>query len=155
MKVREVMIAPLVTVTPRTTYEDAAFLLQEYRLNGMPVLDENGHLLGVITEKDLFRALYPRYEEYLSEFETYIDQESQEDDIDDIRKQPIEKYMSHTVITIGPDAHILRAGGLMLAHNVHRLPVVENGKLVGIVTREDIYDRIVERHLGTRTAKKK
>ena len=131
MKVREVMVTEVVTVTPRTTYEDVAFLLHKHQVSGMPVVEENGDLVGVVSEKDLFRALYPLYEEYFFDPASYADQEKQEDEIRSVRKQPIEKYMSRHVITVNADARVLHAGGLMLAHNVHRLPVVEHGKLVG------------------------
>lgn len=148
MKVRGVMVTPVVTVTPETTYEDAAFLLHKHQLSGMPVVDKDGALVGIISEKDLFRAFYPRYEEYLSDPAAYTDQEKQEDEIENIRKQPVEKYMKRHVVTIDVDACILHAGGLMLAHGIHRLPVMENGKLVGIVAREDIYGTILKKHLG-------
>ena len=59
----------------------------------------------------------------------------------------IEKYMSEQVVTIDIDAPILRAGGLMLARGLHRLPVMENGKMVGIVSREDIYSAVLKKHL--------
>ena len=147
MKVREVMVTPVVTVTPRTTYEDAAFLLHKHQVSGMPVVDDRGDLVGIISEKDLFRALYPLYQEYLSDPAAYADQENQEDEIEHIRKQPIEKYMRPYVVTIDADASILRAGGLMLARGVHRLPVMKDEKLVGIVTREDIYGTILKKHL--------
>lgn len=142
------MIAPVVTAAPDTTYEAAAALLHEHGVSGMPVMDKNGALVGIISEKDLFRALFPLYEDFLQNPEIYADQEQQEDEIENIRRQPIEKFMTRSVITIDGDARVLHAGGLMLAHNVHRLPVVQNGKLIGIVTREDIYGTILKKHLG-------
>lgn len=147
MKVREVMITSVVTATPRTTYEDAAFLLNKNHLSGMPIVDTENRVVGVISEKDLFRALYPLYEDFVLEPHTYYDQEQRENEIESIRTQPIEGLMSRKVISVGPDDPVLRAGGLMLAHNIHRLPVVTEGKLVGIVTREDIYGTILKKHL--------
>jgi CBS domain-containing protein len=148
MRVRDVMITPVITVTPTTTYEETARLLHRHDVSGLPVVSENGKLVGVVSEKDLFRAMYPLYEEYILEPHAYYDQELQEEEIETIRKQPVEKYMSKQVVTIAPDVCILHAGGLMLARGLHRLPVVENGKLVGIVTREDIYGTILKKHLG-------
>jgi len=153
MKVREVMITSVVTVMPRTTYEDAAFLLNKNHLSGMPVVDGENKVIGVISEKDLFRALYPLYEEYVLEPHAYCNQEQREDDIEAIRKQPIENLMSRKVISVGPDDPVLHAGGLMLAHNIHRLPVIKDEKLVGIVTREDIYGTILKKHLSGNTKK--
>lgn len=141
------MITSVVTVPPEATYEEAATLLHENRLSGMPVVDRNGRIVGVISEKDLFRALFPLYEDFLGNPEIYADQERQEDEIENIRRQPIERFMTRNVITIDADARILHAGGLMLAHNVHRLPVLDHGKLVGIIAREDIYGTILKKHL--------
>ena len=148
MKVRDVMITPVITVSPKTTYEDAASLLRKHDVSGVPVVDDHGKLLGVVSEKDLFRAMYPLYGEYILEPHAYYNQEIQEEEIEIIRKQPVEKYMSKQVITIDIDAPILRAGGLMLARGLHRLPVIENGKMVGIVSREDIYSAVLKKHLG-------
>ena len=148
MRVREVMITPVVTISPTTTYEEAARVLHVHKISGVPVVDEKGKLVGLLSEKDLFRAMYPLYEEYILEPHAYYNQELQEEEIEAIRKQPVEKYMSTRVVTIDGDSPVLHAGGLMLAHGLHRLPVVENGKLAGIVTREDIYGTILKRHLG-------
>ena len=142
------MITPVVTVPPEATYEEAAALLHQNRLSGMPVVDRNGKIVGVISEKDLFRALFPLYEDFLENPEAYADQERQEDEIENIRRQPVEKFMTRNVVTIDADARILHAGGLMLAHNIHRLPVMDRGKLVGIIAREDIYGTILKKHLG-------
>jgi len=148
MKVRDVMIAPVITVSPETTYEDTAFLLYSKNISGVPVVNGGGKLVGIISEKDLFRAMFPLYEEYILEPHVFCDREKQEEEIRYIRKQPVEKYMSKQVVTIDIDAPVLRAGGLMLARGLHRLPVMEHGKLVGIVTREDIYGTILKKHLG-------
>ncbi len=148
MKVRDVMIAPVITVSPWTTYEDTALLLCARNISGVPVVNDEGELVGIVSEKDLFRAMYPRYEEYILEPHAFCDRELQEEEIKTVRKQPVEKYMSKQVVTIDADAPILRAGGLMLARGLHRLPVIDKGKLVGIVTREDIYGTILKKHLG-------
>ena len=141
------MIASVVTISPSATYEEAVKVLHENKISGMPVVSQHGKIVGILSEKDLFRAMYPLYEEYILEPHIYHDQEQQEEEIKTIRKQPVEKFMSKQVVTIEIDAPILRAGGLMLARNLHRLPVMENGKLVGIVTREDIYGAILKKHL--------
>lgn len=148
MKVRDVMITPVITVTPNTTYEETARLLHLHQVSGLPVVNEHGKLVGVVSEKDLFRAMYPLYEEYILEPHAYYNDERQEEEIEAIRKQPVEKYMSKQVVTISPNASILHAGGLMLARGLHRLPVIENHDLVGIITREDIYGTILKKHLG-------
>ncbi len=149
MKVREVMRTPVITVSAGTTYEETARILHAHGVSGAPVLDAEGRLAGIVSEKDLFRAMFPRYEDYLHEPEAYHDQEDREDEIEALRREPVEKFMTQHVITVNANACILRAGGLMLAHGLHRLPVTENGgTLAGIVTREDIYGTILKKHLG-------
>jgi CBS domain-containing protein len=147
MKVRDVMKTPVVTVSPSATYEEAAKILYKHKISGMPVVNERGALVGIVSEKDLFRAMYPLYEEYIFEPYAYHNQEAREDEIEIIRKQPVEKYMSKQVVTVNVDDCILHAGGLLLARGLHRLPVMENKKLVGIVSREDIYGAILKKHL--------
>jgi CBS domain-containing protein len=148
MKVRDVMITSVVTVSPATSYEETARLLDKHNFSGVPVVSDDGKLLGVVSEKDLFRAMYPRYEEYVLEPHAYLDQEIQEEEITTIRKQPVERFMSTHIVTIEADAPILHAGGLMLAHGFHRLPVTDHGALVGIVTREDIYGAIFKKYFS-------
>ena len=148
MKVREVMRSPVISISADAKYEDAARLLRENHLSGLPVVDSSGSLVGVVSEKDLFRAIYPRYEEFACSPEACLDQEAQESVVQEIRTTPIKQHMTAGVLTVSPNAPVLQAGGLMLARGVHRLPVVENGKLVGIVTRREIYGAILRRELG-------
>lgn len=147
MKVRDVMIRQVVTISPETTYEEAARILYGNNVSGAPVVDVKGDLVGILSEKDLFRAMFPLYEEYLANPEAYRDQEEQEKRMNDLRYEPIKKFMRSPVVTVDANAPILRAGGLLLANGLHRLPVVERGKLVGIVTRENIFRRILQRRL--------
>lgn len=149
MRVRDVMGTHVITVSPGTTYEEAVKLLHEHKLSGLPVIDD-GIIVGIVSEKDLFKALYPNYAAYLAYFEEngHYTEEIQEEHIESIRNTSIASYMQKKVFTVHPDMKILRAGGIMLAHGIHRLPVVEEKKLVGIVTREDIYGAILKQHLG-------
>ena len=149
MKVRDVMTTEVRTVRPETTYAEAARLLFKYKFSGLPVVDEKGELIGMLSEKDLFRALYPRYAEYIQESARFTDHEAREAEAASLRREPIAKFMSRTLHTIHPDAPILKAGGVMLVHQIHRLPVLESKTLVGIVTREDIYSAILKTHFDS------
>lgn len=138
----------VVTASPKTTYREAAKILYENRFSGLPVIDDKGKLVGMLSEKDLFKVLYPNYEEYMKAPESYLNREAHEADVKVFCDSPVELHMTKKVITIGPSASVLHAGGLMLARHVHRLPVVENGELIGIVTREDIYGAILKHYVG-------
>lgn len=148
MKVKEVMETDVVSVKPETKYEDAAKIMVQRNFSGLPVINEKGKLVGIISEKDLFRAMFPDYESYTAEPHAYLDREALEDRVKDIHNNPVEMYMSCRVLTVEPETPVLKAAGMMLAHGVHRLPVIENEKLAGIVTREEIYSAILRRYLN-------
>lgn len=147
MKVRNVMETKVITISEDGTYQEAARLMHKHGFSGLPVLNADGQLTGVISEKDLFRAIYPCYADYCANPEIYSNQEEQEAEIDSINFGLVREYMSTKVLTIDPDAPILKAGGMMLAKHIHRLPVIENGKMVGIVTRKEIFGAILAKGL--------
>jgi len=148
MKVRDVMETIVVSVSPKTTYEHAAKVMQEHHYSGLPVLDESGKLVGMLSEKDLFRALYPNYAEYARHPDEFSNAEQAESRIEDIRKDTVDLFMSKPVLSIEPEASVMKAGGIMLARGMHRLPVVENARMIGIVTRQDIYGAVLRHHLA-------
>ncbi len=149
MKVRDVMIREVTTIMPETTYEEAAQIMHERSYSGMPVVDAAGRMVGIVSEKDLLKGLFPRYRDYAADPEGYRDQEVQEREIEAVRRRPVKEFMVPRVVTVRPDDPILRAGGLMLAYEVHRLPVTEeDGTLAGIVTRRDIFGAILKQYLG-------
>lgn len=147
MKVKDVMKTNVITVFPDTTYFEAAKLIYKNNFSGIPVVDHNYKIVGIISEKDLFKAFYPNYIEFVKNPETYINQEEQEKNILEIKNNPISLYMSKNIITVSPETSVLSAGGIMLAHHIHRLPVVDKGKLIGIVSRKDIYKSILKHYL--------
>ena len=89
MKVRDVMITPVITVSPTTSYEEAAKVMRTNNISGVPVVDDKNKLLGIVSEKDLFRAMFPRYEEYAVTPDIMVDREALEEDAEMIKKQPV------------------------------------------------------------------
>jgi len=148
MKVRDVMEPHVVTLTQDQSYEDAARLMNERQVSGLPVMDASGRLVGMVSEKDLYRILFPFYSSYYQDPVSYADLEKREDKIDEVRIKKVSIFMSRDVTTIGPDEPIMRAGGIMLAKKISRLPVVEDGKLIGLVSRSRIYKEVLKQKLG-------
>jgi len=149
MKVRDIMQMRVITVPLSATYEEAARLLSVYNISGVPVLDENGAVIGVVSEKDLFRIMYPSYRNFYTHPESFVDLEVREQEIVAWRNKPITDIMTTNIRNVHPDDPALKAGSIMLAHNVHRLPVIEEEKLVGIVSRRDIFKNIINTHIGS------
>ncbi len=148
MKVRELMDTEVISVKPETTYEEVARLLYRHQVTGVPVLDEKERVVGFVSEKDIVRILYPWYKSYYESPESYTDMEARESKAGDIRNTKVETFMKKNILTVTPDDPIMKAGALMLAHDVNRLPVVESGALVGIVSRDSIYKAILKKNFG-------
>jgi CBS domain-containing protein len=142
MRVKQIMSKDFITLKPETTYEEAVSLFCRNNLNGAIVVDEKESLVGYLSEKDLFRVLYPYYKSFYEHPENYVNGEKREEKAQEIKYHKISEFMSKSLLTVNPDTPIMNAGALMLANRVHQFPVVENGKVVGMISREMIYKTV-------------
>jgi len=142
MKVKDLMKKDFVTLNPQNTYEEAVALLYNNNLNGAPVVNENNELVGYVSEKDLFRILYPYYSSFYEHPESYTDGEKREEKAQEIRYHKVEIFMNKAPLTVNSDMPVMNAGALMLAKRVHQFPVVEDGKVVGLISRDLIYKTV-------------
>jgi CBS domain-containing protein len=135
MKVKDVMSSAVLTVGPYTPLKDVARLLVENRVSGVPVLDDDGTVLGVVSEADILakERTNPGASSLLEHlFDTETD--SHKHDARDAADA-----MTSPAVTIRPRRAVSEAAALMLDRRVNRLPVVDDhGRLVGIVTRSDL-----------------
>lgn len=141
------MNAEVVTIPQGTPYREVERILREANISGAPVVGPSGELVGLVSEKDLFRVLYPFYRSFYENPELYSDLEARESKASDVADHPVERFMSSHVWTVEPDIPLMRAGAIMLARGIHRMPVMEEGKLVGIVTRRSVYRAVFEMNL--------
>lgn len=134
MFVRERMSSPAVTITPETTFQEALKLMRDRKFRRLPVVDEDGRLVGIVSERDLLHAS-PSPATSLSVFEiNYL-----------LWKLKIADMMTHNVISIASDAPIENAAGLMVSNKVGGLPVVDrDNKVIGLITETDIFRAFVE-----------
>lgn len=136
MLVREVMTTPVVTVTPETTIKSAVELLSQHAITSMPVLDDRGELIGVVSEADvLLEAFLP-------------DQRAHEIPVQVSAGPPMARVgqvMSRHVLTIRDDADLAEATDLMVSTVAKSLPVVSGNRVVGMVSRRDLIDVLAER----------
>jgi len=146
MKVKDLMRKKIITLKPEDTYEDAVVLLYKNNLNGVPVVNDKEKLVGYVSEKDLFRILYPYYQSFYEHPESYTDGEDREKKAKEIRFHKVEIFMNKSPLTVDPEMPIMNAGALMLAHRVHKLPVIENDKIIGILDREAIYKAVFKKN---------
>lgn len=111
---KELMTSPVKTLAPTTTIEEAGRRMYRYGHSGYPVV-EDGKLVGLITRRDLDKANHHG-----------------------LGHAPVKAYMTTKIYTIEPDTSLEEIQELVIQHNIGRLPVVEDGKIVGIVTRSNI-----------------
>lgn len=148
MKIKEIMNTKVITIKPNQTIKEAVKKFSENNIGGLPVVDEKENVIGIISESDIFKLLEHEYSEL---DEKYKDPSTTIDfdllcnlrRVHNIYKEtkgtiPVFEIMQKNVITITPGDTIEHAATLMIKKRINRLPVVIKGKLVGIVTRDDI-----------------
>jgi len=148
MKVRDIMERDVLVVRNGTTYEEAAKMLHDKGCGSAPVVDEAGKLVGIVSERDLFRILFPFYRSFYENPELYVDFENRECKIVEVRAKPVEIFMTKEVAYVTPEMPIMRAGSLILARQVRTLPVLENGDIVGTITWKRVYQELVKNKFG-------
>jgi CBS domain-containing protein len=155
-KVADIMERKVLTVAPGKSLPELERALLRSRVSAMPVVERGGKMVGIVSRSDVVRQLC--LERSLGEAmaEVYHDQtddkfvEKAQRAVAQAIGQRMEQLcvrdvMIRDVITVAPDMPVVEAAKLMMERRVHRLPVVENGKLVGIVTSFD-FARIVAEH---------
>ncbi len=142
------MRTDMATVTPETSWKDAAELFFARHVSAAPVVDETGHLVGILSEKDLFRGLFPSFREWVQTPESYLDFSVMEHRAAEAATKTVQEVMSTRVLTAGPDTPILKVGALMVSSGIHHIPVVEHDMLIGMVGRGDIYRAILHTYFG-------
>ena len=126
MLVRDVMTSPAVTVTPYTTAHEALRLLDECHITALPVVDDDGVVVGVVSEADLL-ALIPdgRHSDPLAP-------------VGAAATRRVRELMTHPAVTVDADSKVIAAVELMRSSVMKSLPVVLNGRIVGVVSRSDL-----------------
>ncbi len=138
MKVKDIMTKQVFSVTENTALRKVNELFQRYRINGVTVVNEKDEVIGIVTFSDLIRQIFPSYEKVMEDESYWLVPKVIEDNVSDLINKPVGQIMQRKVITVEPDVPAVRAAALMVAHHVKQLPVVENGKLVGILGYKDI-----------------
>jgi CBS domain-containing protein len=118
----DIMTRKVATIQPEASAQEAAQLLDQRRISGAPVVDADDKIIGIITEADIISK---------------VDREG-------LRVSDI---MSHNVIAISEETLVSEIAALLTERKIKRVPVVRDGKLVGIVSRADIVHAVAQGHL--------
>jgi CBS-domain-containing membrane protein len=150
LKARDIMTRDVIAVKPDTTVEELARILMEHHISGAPVVDDMGELVGIVTEHDLInkekRLHIPTV---VRIFDAFIYLESSKRFEEDMRKMVATKVgdiCSMEVITVDEETPLTEIATIMSEKDVHLLPVMSQGRMSGIIGKEDILRAVTEGH---------
>ena len=146
MQAKDVMTTNVVTVTPSTRIQDIAKLLLERKISGVPVVDPDDRVLGIVSEGDLMQRIENETERHRSWWLGFVAS----------REQRAEEYvkshgtragdvMTTDVVTVGEDVAIGEIARILEERRIKRVPVVRDGKLVGIISRANLLHGLAAR----------
>lgn len=142
LKVKDIMTKDVITVLPEMEIAHAAKLLLEKGINGVPVVDETGKMVGILCQEDLITQQksfpIPSVFTLLDGFIPLTSMKHIEKETQKISATTVAHAMTTDPFTVSPDMTIEEIATIMVDKNFHTLPVVDEGKLVGIIGKEDI-----------------
>lgn len=147
-RVRDIMTSNVVKVHPDTSVSDIALLMTEHAISGLPVVDEEDQVLGVVTEQDMIvrntRFKMPAFITFLDAI-IYLETPGQyRERVERVLGTTAEEIMSEPAVTTSPDASIEELSELMVDRKMNPIPVVQDNRIVGIVSRSDIIRLMTE-----------
>lgn len=150
VQVRHAMTRVVLVASPRETLEEAAVRLRDNEISGLPVVEADGRVTGVLSEKDIAREL------------SEVNGADRQTNLEEIHGAPnrhpmlfwemssqclrsltVAQAMTRDPVVITPDASLDVAARVMIERKINRLPVVDGGKLVGILTRHDVLSALI------------
>jgi len=142
--VRDIMTPHIRTVRPEQTLGEVAHLMVEHDVRALPVVDDAGSLVGMITHRELLKYLLPSYLQRTKSGEFVAPTKSQlQRGSTDPRTIPVREAMARSVLCVAEDQTLGDVANLMSARDVDRFPVVREGRLVGFLTRADLIRRLI------------
>ncbi|MGB9716139.1 MAG: HPP family protein [Thermodesulfovibrionales bacterium] len=144
MKVSDIMTRNVYTISPDSTLRECAEVLDKYKVNGLVVV-EREKVAGVITKADIFKAILPRYPDIIEEEKYISDLEYIEERVNKLLEMRVKDIMGAPPITVTSNMPIVKAGSTMILRRVKQVPVVDDGKLVGVITLTDIINNLLKK----------
>lgn len=144
LKIKEVMIPDLTSISDDTPIKEAVKIMSRQRIVGLPVVDNEQNVIGIITESDVDKACLPEYYKELqnSSFIPDFDQFSKQ--AKKIAHLPVRDFMTAKVYSLEEDTSRTEAANLLFRKHLRIVPVVRSGKLVGILTPSSLFKNAME-----------
>ena len=144
---KDIMTEKVISVHPEAEVLEAAQLLLEHRINGLPVVDHDGYLKGIICQSDLIsqqkKIPLPSFFFMLDSAIPLASPKHIEKELQKIAATKVRDAMTLKPLTVDPDTGLEDIATLMVKNNIHTLPVLEQGKLVGIIGKADVLRTLI------------
>ncbi|MDO5707948.1 MAG: CBS domain-containing protein [Andreesenia angusta] len=146
---KDIMETAVITVAPQTSIKELAEVLTKNKISGVPVVESNYKLVGIVTEGDLLHkevtpSVPMSYAPVFGGLASLKDFEKYKDDVKKLSAMTAEEIMTTKLFTVSEDADIRLISSIMMNNNINRVPVVAGDKLVGIVSRSDVIKTLAE-----------
>ena len=142
LKAKDIMTREIISVAPDTEITNAARILLEKRINGMPVIDASGRLVGILCQSDLVAQQktipLPSVYTFLEGYIPLTSIKRIDKEVEKIAALTVKQAMTSNPVTVNLETEIEDIAQLMVDYKYHTLPVMEGDKVVGIVGKEDV-----------------
>ncbi|HFD79279.1 MAG TPA: CBS domain-containing protein [Gammaproteobacteria bacterium] len=146
MQVREIMNTRLKTATADDLIKDISTLMCLNKISGVPVVEDGDRLIGVLSEKDILHCVFPDAHELFLNGER-PNYERMEKEFRNVLNRKVGELMTKVVSTVSPEMPVMKAASMMWLKKIRRIPVVEEERLVGIVSIGDVHRALFQQHL--------
>ncbi len=148
--VGDIMTTDVITVSPETEIVHAARLLIDNKVNGLPVVDDQKRIVGIVCQSDLImqqkRVRVPSLFTFLDGYISLASAKQFYREVEKIAASQVRQAMTPDPASVSPDTAIEDMATLMVEKNYHTLPVVADGRLVGVIGKEDMLRTIMQEH---------
>ena len=142
LKAKDVMTTDVITVRRETSVRDLALLFTERRISSVPVVDDNGELIGIVSESDLIeqdKNLHIPTVVSIFDWVIYLESDKRfEKELQKMTGQTVGEIFSDEVFSVTPETPVSEVADIMSSKKVHAVPVVEGRRLIGVVARIDL-----------------
>ena len=149
MKARDVMVSPVITVKPYSSVKEVAKTFLERRISAVPVVDDQGKVVGIVSEGDLMHRSEAGTERQHSWWlRAFTADETLAADYVKAHARKVADVMTRDVITAPPETPLHEIAALLEKHSIKRVPIINNGQLVGIVSRANLIQAVASTRKG-------
>lgn len=155
MRARDIMRQPVVTTSLEATAREVALLMRDRGHAGLPVVDEEGRVVGMVTETDLLHLALPRWLEGVGDL-SFLPENAGPylEAFREVADRPLREFLGERPVPVAEEEDsLLEVIRLMTQHRVRRIPVVRESRLTGIITREDVMAALFDPSFGNREEK--